>query len=532
MSAIMRKLTASVFQKPWLLYAAFVLLIIALKWPFIALPPVWDEAFSIFPSADFLVQNNFDYLLLLAQPGYSEGGPTAHALSLLTLLTAFILKITGGGKPAWVILHLLQWLMMAGIGCMLTRIYSTLFEKIPALLLSVATLCYPLMLAQAGYMYIEVPLLFFTVLAFYSYLHNRIWICSLFLIAACAVKESGVIAVGVMFLLVMLESSGAWGRKIKKACIIAIPAITAVLALLVFRDYKSDLSIVQDQPNACRHVILTIIVSNLFIYKSYISQIPEMMIIVVGSILLSIFFLSAHVYQKVKKRSEQFNIIIFNSLFILMFFIFHFILLPVVQQSDSHFLSRYFFYVIPSMFLMLYYPIDRALKKPVIKECILFMLIIVFLINRGGMLYPSIPFSSIAMAERSEEYVNGYQVQEDYIALIEKKIPKNVPVYLSLPDYFLTRYAVSGYVTRPLPNANFIGDVLKNEGNRFRYPDHFVLVYSYPWLGGVIIQRMIEDLSRKKNTFLSKSWSFKKGDFNAYVIEIKMRKGINDKGTN
>ena len=66
---------------------------------------------------------------------------------------------------AWVILHISQWLMAAAIGTMLTRIYSNLFDEIPAFLLAIATLIYPLMLAQLGGMYLEVPLLFFSLFA-------------------------------------------------------------------------------------------------------------------------------------------------------------------------------------------------------------------------------------------------------------------------------------------------------------------------------------------------------------------------------
>ena len=61
-----------------------LILIVALKFRFFLMLPVWDEAFSIFPAADFLVKHDFDYSLLLTQPNYHDGGPTAHALSLLT----------------------------------------------------------------------------------------------------------------------------------------------------------------------------------------------------------------------------------------------------------------------------------------------------------------------------------------------------------------------------------------------------------------------------------------------------------------
>ncbi|MCX5810491.1 MAG: hypothetical protein NTX36_14185, partial [Proteobacteria bacterium] len=186
-----------------------------------------------------------------------------------------------------------------------------------------------------------------------------------------------------------------------------------------------------------------------------------------------------------------------------------------------HFLSRYFFYAIPSMSFVNYYTVDKMIKKTMVKEILLLIIIGVCLINRSGILYPPIPYSSIAMAERSEEYIDGYKVQKEYIGLIEKQISKDVPIYVSLPDYFLTHYSVSRYVNKPLPNVYYIAHVLKASGNKFKFPDHFVLVYHYPWLGGQFIKKIVQEVSGNKEFSVEVLGSYKKGYFNAYVVEIK-----------
>lgn len=522
MSITVQEITDALFRKPIRLYAVFLLLIIALKWSFFSIPPVWDEAFSIFPAADFLVTHGFDYSRL---PTYYEGGQTAHAFSLLTLVTALVLKLTGGGKTAWFILHIMQWLMAAAIGTMLTRIYRTLFDKMPAFLLSVATLSYPLMLAQMGSMYIEVPLLFFTLSAFYYYRNDRILISSLSLVAACMIKESGVIAVMTMALLVLFWDNGPVRKRFEKACILAIPSIVMFLVILVITGFTNDLSTAVSHSNTFRNIFNTIIDTNLSVYQGYISHIPELIIIFAESILISTFFLSKNFYQRMKMGRGESDIMIFNCLFIITFSIFHFILYPLVQRMGNDFLSRYFFYVIPSMFLVIYHPIDKAIKASKMKEVLLFIIIGICLINRNGILYPSIPYSSIAMAERSEEYINGYTVQKEYTAMIENKISQNVPIYVGLPDYFFTHYPVLKYVRKPLLNVYHIEDVMKSAGNGFQYPDHFVLVYDYPWLGGEDIQTIMEDLSGNNNFSFKVLGYFKKGDFSAYLIEIKKRRG-------
>lgn len=485
------------------------------------MPPVWDEAFSVFPSADFLVKHGFDYSLLLTQPAYHDGGPTAHALSLLTLFTALVLKMTGGGILAWVALHISQWLMAAAIGTMLTRIYSKLFDEMPAFLLAVASLVYPLMLAQLGYMYIEIPLLFFSLFAFYNYRNDRIWLASLCLLAACLTKGSGIIAVGVLCLLTLFSKNRPVKKRILDFFILSIPSFVVLFIMSVI--VSSQLSF--SNQSTLKYVLNTIIYRNISIYQMYISFIPELIFIFTGSVLISIFILSKNIGRYIKSRQIDSNIVIYNCLFIIIFSVFHFVVYAYIQTSGIHFLSRYFFYAIPSIFLVIYYSIDMLLKKTKIKVAFLLVIIVICLINRSGMLYPPIPYSSIAIAERSEEYIDGYDVQKQYINLIENRVSENIPIYVSLPDYFLTHYSVSQYVSKPLPNVYFIGHTLKAADNKFKYPDHFVLVYHYPWLGGQYIKRIIQEISGNKEFSVKVLGSFKRGYFNAYVFEIKKKKG-------
>jgi hypothetical protein len=346
------------------------------------------------------------------------------------------------------------------------------------------------MLAQLGGMYLEVPLLFFSLLAFHQYRSDRIWLASLFLVAACMTKESGVIAVGALAISALCGQSKTIRKRFEEAFILALPAISFVLIKLSIVDY----ALLPSNSHKLGDILNILIYRNLSIYQIYISYIPELIVIVSVSIFISISLLSRNIYQYMKPRQQEHNIIIFNCIFIVLFSIFHFVVYAYIQASDSHFLSRYFFFVIPSMFLVIYYSIDKMLKKTQLKVLLLLIIIGICIINRNGMFYPSIPYSSIAMAERSEEYIDGFIVQKEYIDMIEKEVSNNIPIYVSLPDYFLMHYAVSQYVRKPLPNVYFIGNVLKSEGNKFKYPDHFVLVYHYPWLGGSYIKRMMQDI--------------------------------------
>ena len=85
----------------WARFSLVFLLILVLKWDTLLQPPVWDTAMGLFPPA-----LTFE---LLGMPGYQEGGPNAHSTSLVTLATAVVLWISGGGTRSFLILHLLHF---------------------------------------------------------------------------------------------------------------------------------------------------------------------------------------------------------------------------------------------------------------------------------------------------------------------------------------------------------------------------------------------------------------------------------------
>ena len=197
-----------------------------------------------------------------------------------------------------------------------------------------------------------------------------------------------------------------------------LPAIAFVLIKMSIADHV----LLPSPSHNLGDIFNIIIYRNLSVYKTYIVHVPELIFIVTVGVVMAISLLLLNIYQYKNTIQEQSNIVTYNSYFIIIFLLFHFVVWAYMQASDSHFLTRYFFYAIPSFFFVIYYMIDKMIKKTWVKGILLLIIIGVCLINRNGMLYPPIPYSSIAMAERSEEYIDGYIVQKDYIGLIEKRI--------------------------------------------------------------------------------------------------------------
>ena len=138
-------------------------IVFALNLSVLTQPPVWDSAASIFPAAIYLSNNNFNFLDLLREPGYASGGPNVHGLTVGTLITAVVFKITGGGTAALVSLHLIHFLMASLALVSFFNLTSVSLGKLNSLLLCFAILIHPVVLTQTRYMYLEIPLLLFTV---------------------------------------------------------------------------------------------------------------------------------------------------------------------------------------------------------------------------------------------------------------------------------------------------------------------------------------------------------------------------------
>ena len=139
-------------------------------------------------------------------------------------------------------------------------------------------------------------------------------------------------------------------------------------------------------------------------------------------------------------------------------------------------------------------------------------------------MYPTIQFSSIAMAERSEEYINGYFIQKEYISFLENDVSEDIPIFVNLPDFFLTQYQVNDYVSKPLSNVRYIVHALNEFGPNFQHPEHFVLVYSYPWLGAQYIMHMFQKASMSDDYTVEVIGNFSRGFFSANIFSVKRKK--------
>ena len=215
----------------FVLFLAWFALILLLKWPTLTQPPVWDGSMSVFPAAITLAENDFDLGYLLEQPGYADGGPNVHSVSLVTWLTAGIIWLLGDTSALFPLIHLVHFAIAAATMAGLYRFAKPLLCNVMSATALVAVLLFPLVLTQAGYMYLEFPMLAATTFALLSWTGGRLAQTTFWSVAAVLIKGAGIIVpAAIFYLLNSGDSLALQGWAIPTATDIAFAL--AVLAMV------------------------------------------------------------------------------------------------------------------------------------------------------------------------------------------------------------------------------------------------------------------------------------------------------------
>jgi hypothetical protein len=163
---------------------------------------------------------------VLALPPYVEGGPNTHTLSLMTLLTAGL--VAGVGVDGAIsILHLVNIGLLVVIGFIVFEVTSRFVGRVPAAMFGLATVVFPLMVAQSAYLYTELASAAFVMVALYVASREMFGHATLWLIIAVAVKPLAVVAIPA--LMVFAWRSGAPMRTRLVPLLATIGAIPAIL---------------------------------------------------------------------------------------------------------------------------------------------------------------------------------------------------------------------------------------------------------------------------------------------------------------
>ena len=520
-------------------YARVILafcVVLSLNFSVLTQPPVWDSTASIFPAAIYLSKNNFNFPELLAEPGYGSGGPNVHGLSIGTLITAVIFKISGGGTAALVSLHLVHFLLAALALVSFFSLASMALGKGNSFLLCLAILIHPVVLTQTRYMYLEIPLLLFTVNAIRYWIRQEFGRAIFFIFLASVTKETGFV-VGATIAFYTLFESGSLRRRVIRSVSAIFPAFVLVAIYFLYVTPRAMPEFLEatslsapgsfpDVPGA----ISRCMVSSL---NRFLVMVPDIMGAIIAVFIIGVVRLKEVLWGFFDPKKEKSvrvenspiaNRIVDLSILLVVFFHFlHYVILPLSIDFCCP-MIRYHVQIMPFLGLILSAFVIQKIG-PRAFHILIALALIGFVINQNGALYPNEVNreglgSNFGVTERSGAYRKLLSVQEKGIELLSR-VPSEVPIFYEHHNHYVAQYPEMGYISQPLKNGhNIFVEEPYRSGSLKDYPPCFVMFYFSPFLGGKNMLRVVKqaELSPEWNTQVIQT--IENGPYLGYLIKV------------
>ena len=405
---------------------AFVLLLVA-KWPVLDQPPVWDGSKTVFPAAITLAHHNFDLGYLLRQPSYFDGGPNTHGLSLVTWITAAAYW-TLGDRPGLILplLHLLHFAFAAGAIAMLWSIGRRTLGAFLALGLAATVAVFPMFFVQAGYLYMEMPILAFSAAAVHAWLARRDGRAAAWATASALVKPSGTIVTGALLLATLLTTGDLrknWKDTLARGALLAAGPLMVAAAHFALRP---------KQVYGIGTIGATL---------GYLKSVPDL------AILLGAFLL-ATLWLRPRGGDRVFLVCLAMTV---SFFCFYLALVPL--GSSVPILTRYYLQLFPFLLLGLLCLVAQRSRRAA--GGLLLVAALFFLANREGHFYPDRGTTNFAITERSMAYVDLMELQDLGLrSLVE--VAGETPVFYGLSESYRLAYPEMGHEQTPPANGHCI----------------------------------------------------------------------------
>jgi hypothetical protein len=433
--------------------------LLACHWSGLDEPPVWDAAMSVFPAAITLAGSGFDLPDLLAQPGYREGGPNVHTLSIVTVATAAVYRLLGP-RPDVVlpVLHLLHLAMAALALALLCRLAQRLLGDVAGLAVIGLVVLHPLVQAQTAAIYLEVPLLLAAAGAVDAWARGRPGQAVLWAATATLVKPTGaVVGIG-LATATLLADETPLRRRLLAAAAFAPGAVLPILLQLALDPTRLHFK------NA---------ISDSLTYAFSAPDLP---------IVFSVYLVLAAVRRPWRRAPDPATSRAHLALAAVVAAFFAFFLFLDQVGSAVPILPRYTLMVLPLAAVGLAAVLALPRRPGIV---VALALAAFFLANRRGAFYPESD-NNFAVLERSLEYRDMLGVQLLGLRQLERLAPE-LPVYYGKPEHYKLRYPAMGYARGPLPHGHALDHELPwSRGRLEDFPPTFYVLVEYEWLGGEV----------------------------------------------
>ena len=509
------------------LFGVWLGIILFLKWPAIAEPPVWDAVFGLFPAAGDLADSGFNLSSLLQKPTCRVGGPNTHSESLVTWITAGVLWLLGKGPQAFAVLHVLHFCVAAWTLAVLQRFTTELWGRTLAWMFCGMLLLCPLFRVQVGALYFEIPLTACTVAAVVAYDNGQLKRAIVWSTLAVLVKQAGLVVAGALALAALCQP-GSLAKRFGRSVSFAASGLAAAFWPLVSTPVLSGVK--DNSPPGSWWKFLT------ESHFGYLSAIPDITAAFCLVALIGLFRLrevwssltsdaanhsdpvsappagapiNAESDQPVASNAGSTmgtptSALGVSFLLVAMFALFFYVM-PYLARLVVLGLPRYFVFILPFIFLALTHWLT-LLFSPRRTAIVLAGVAMLFVANQDGRWYPKDELDEISVLERSESYRLVVAAQRE-AAQTAANLPDDAVIFYGFEDHFFQKYSWLGYANRTHPGgrALFLPEERPKSTKMEDLPERFFVIYANPKLFGyqahLILRSASKDPTRKVRLF-------------------------------
>ena len=419
--------------------------LVLLKRNALLLPASWDESWAVLPGGFWLSDNNFDLVGLLSQPQWFDYGPGTYALSPITWLTGIIASVTDSPKQFITVAHLVH-MAIGAIGLReVYRFARPVWSQTASAGLVVVTAMVPVMNAQLGFMYLEIPIFTVGMLSVNAALNGQWNRAALWGALATSFKASGILPLGAAVAATYFVQPTL--KSARRSLLVMAPSVIVGVLPVIVSDHAGGFD---------RDLQLVLSSS-----ATQILRMPELAI----ALTVAIVFLTLPGRDRTTDQ-EQLNsrVATFTWLGILFVGFYVFTALFVIRLFV---LPRYFIILVPFTLFVAWEVSVRRFGRTT-SGVLAGALLALMIVNSSGALMPGRASATSVGLESSNAYAERLLLTH---ATLSGALETDNPVFLSSNLWFKSQYPGLGYVDAVPPNVRKLIDLDPNN-----LPETFVIV--------------------------------------------------------
>lgn len=442
---------------PWAPAIVFIgsLMILVVTRREIATSPPGVDQIGLMAEANFLYESGFDYKALRAQTPMDQGGTCrAYVTTLLPGLIALFRMAGCSVQQSIVAYHLFIFIMTAGVCAGIYALVARRTDPLTALLATAATAFNPLLSTQADMITLEMPMIFFAILAAIALSRQRLGWAVLASFASFSMKNTGIVVTLAIALTVAFDLMIGWKFHeswISRVVTILCAGLLTVAEVAILFWGGTIQSRIEHPP-----VVDLLPIAMLCI--------PDLIVLALSAGLLTLLFLVQRVMFSAGGNRRVIGRARTAILSLECDWIFCWAMIcgniAVVTQVAFH--PRYMTLSVPFIYVALVFGVIQTSKSRALTRVVLLALLTLNIINFNGNLFPRLPAEmqrSGTFLERSHEYRENHDAVVQSVKELERArgdrpilVSEIVAHFVSNPGLGYVDKPLAGYTT--LPNLN------------------------------------------------------------------------------